>query len=329
MKNWEEDDVDGHCSAEEDLRDAERVCEQLDIGLRTVNFSTEYWDRVFTPFLSEHRTGRTPNPDVWCNREIKFDVFMDFALSHGSERIATGHYARIERVGAGFRLLKGVDPRKDQSYFLHTLEQSRLSRISFPLGELTKAQVRTLARKAGLATSEKPDSTGICFIGKQPFRQFLRRFLTPRPGPIETTSGRVIGAHPGLAFFTLGQRQGLGLGGRRDGTGEPWYVVTKDLERDALVVAQGKSHPGLYARGLELGHCHWIGEAEPDLPLRCRAKSRYRQPDEPCTVTRSAAGGYAVRFDSPQWAPTPGQSVVLYDREECLGGGTIEGVMER
>lgn len=323
MKNWEEDDQEGYCSAAEDLADAQRICDRLDIGLRTVNFASEYWDKVFSRFLGEHELGRTPNPDVVCNQEIKFDVFLDFALSFGAARVATGHYARIEQRGDHTRLLKGLDESKDQSYFLHTLGQAELARVLFPLGGIAKREVRELATRVGLPVSDKKDSTGICFIGERPFKAFLSRFLPQRSGPIRTPDGCQIGCHDGLAFYTLGQRQGLGIGGRRNGSGEPWYVVEKNLEGNTLVVAQGRDHPKLYCSRVELSDCHWIRGSAPELPLSCRAKTRYRQPDQACTVLESPTGAWEVTFEAPQWAPTPGQSVVLYEGDECLGGGVI------
>ncbi len=326
MKNWEEDDSVSYCGAAEDLADAERVCERLGIPLRTVNFASEYWDRVFTPFLAEHQRGRTPNPDVLCNREIKFDVFLDFALSLGTTRLATGHYARIERGEAGLKLLKGRDPAKDQSYFLHTLGQAQLERVEFPLGALDKRTVRSLARRAGLPVSDKKDSTGICFIGERPFKAFLSRFVAPCPGPMESTHGVRLGTHDGLAYYTLGQRRGLGIGGRHGCSGEPWYVAGKDGKRNALIVAQGRRDPALRSRRVDVEGPHWVRGARPALPLRCRAKTRYRQPEQPCVVEETAPGHLRVTFDEPQWAPTPGQSTVLYADDECLGGGIIERV---
>jgi len=323
MKNWEEDDRDGHCASARDLADAAAVCDRLGVELDTVNFSAEYWDRVFERFLAEQAAGRTSNPDVLCNREIKFDVFLDFALERGADLLATGHYARVAHGPGGPRLLKGVDPAKDQSYFLHTLGRETLARVLFPLGGLTKREVRRLAREAGLAPHDKKDSTGICFIGERRFREFLGRWLPPRPGPIETTSGEVLGTHPGLAYFTLGQRQGLGIGGRPGTSGAPWYVVRKDRGRGALVVAQGRDHPALLSRTLVATEAHWARGRAPHAPQRLRAKTRYRQPDAGCVLVTADAGRIEVRFDEPQWAVTPGQSVVLYDGDECLGGGVI------
>ena len=324
MKNWEEDDEAGFCAAAKDLSDAEQVCEVLGIELHTVNFSTEYWDNVFRRFISEFEDGKTPNPDVLCNREIKFDVFLDYALSQGATRLATGHYARCTEGADGIRLLKGLDASKDQTYFLYTLGQPELARSVFPLGSLAKSEVRELAKKRGLSTSGKKDSTGICFIGERPFKAFLSRYLPQNPGPVETLGGECIGYHDGLSFYTLGQRRGLGIGGRRGSGGEPWYVVTKDLDRNTLIVAQGRDHPMLYATTVEISECHWIAGRPPPTPFCCAGKTRYRQPDETCTLYQLDDERYRVMFEQPQWAPTPGQSVVLYDGPECIGGGVIQ-----
>lgn len=328
MKNWDEDDTQGYCSAAEDLADAERVCERLEVPLHTVNFSHEYWENVFTRFLDEYARGRTPNPDVLCNREVKFQVFVEHAMTLGAECIATGHYARIERhddEGGECRLLAGRDEDKDQSYFLHMLTQAQLRPALFPVGHLHKREVRRLAREAGLAPHDKKDSTGICFIGERPFQQFLARFLAPRPGDIESVDGIAMGRHEGLMYYTIGQRQGLGIGGRAGGSGEPWYVVDKDLSRDTLIVAQGREHPALYARELMATQLHWIASQAPRLPLRCQARVRYRQPRQNCQVMADGAG-CRVRFDTPQWAAAPGQSVVFYAGDECLGGAIIDSV---
>ncbi len=323
MKNWDEDDAEGHCAAQADLADARAVCEVLGIPLHKVSFSGEYWDRVFRHFLSEYEAGRTPNPDVLCNREIKFRAFLDHALGLGASAIATGHYARIAGGGRR-RLLKGSDPQKDQSYFLYQLGQEALTRSLFPLGGLTKPQVRTLAREAGLPTHAKKDSTGICFIGERRLRDFLQRYLPARPGTVETADGEPIGEHQGLMYYTLGQRQGLGIGGVPGRADAPWYVVDKDLARNTLVVAQEHDHPTLMHRALSASQLHWVAGTPPALPHSCRAKIRYRQADQACTIHRLAAGRLQVVFDVPQWAITPGQSVVFYDDEECIGGGIIE-----
>ena len=324
MKNWEEDDNGNFCAAAEDLADAEEVCKRLGIELRTVNFSSEYWDNVFRRFIDELEQGKTPNPDVMCNREIKFNVFLDFALRGGERYLATGHYARCVEDQHGFCLLKGLDDTKDQTYFLYTLGQHELARATFPIGSLTKSEVRDLARKRGLATSEKKDSTGICFIGERPFKEFLSRYIPRNPGFIETQNGQRIGQHDGLAFYTLGQRRGLGVGGHRGTSGDPWYVIDKDLERNALIVCQGRDHPLLYAASLDIDDCHWIAGNPPLTPLRCGGKTRYRQPEQVCTLYALEEGRFRIDFEQPQWAPTPGQSLVLYDGELCLGGGVIQ-----
>lgn len=326
MKNWEEDDDAGYCAAAEDLADATAIAGQLGIPLHTVNFAAEYWDRVFERFLAEYRAGRTPNPDVLCNSEIKFRAFLDHARGLGARRIATGHYARTDRRSDGIHLLKGRDPAKDQSYFLHRLDQEQLASALFPLGGLTKTEVRGIARELGLATSDKRDSTGICFIGEQPFRAFLGRFLPAQPGDIRTTDGALLGRHHGLMYYTLGQRKGLGIGGRRDGNEAPWYVVEKDLEHNILVVAQGVDHPLLFSAGVTVGDVHWIAPTPPPMPLRCMAKIRYRQADQPCRLTPLEDARLLVTFERPQRAATPGQYAVFYDGEACLGGGVIDAL---
>ncbi len=320
MKNWEEDDTAAHCSAAADLEVARAVCARLGVALHTVNFSAEYWDRVFEYFLAEQRAGRTPNPDVLCNREIKFRSFLDHALALGAERIATGHYARSRARGDRLELLKGADAAKDQSYFLYTLGQPQLARTLFPVGELDKPEVRRLARAAGLPNHDRKDSTGICFIGERDFRDFLRRYLPAQPGEMRTLAGRVMGRHEGVMYYTLGQRQGLGIGGE----GPPWYVVDKDPERNVLYVEQGESHPALFSPALLARELSWVAGAPPALPHACAAKVRYRQSQQPCRI--EAAGDDAVRvvFLEPQRAVTPGQSVVFYDGEVCLGGGVID-----
>ncbi|HQU16406.1 MAG: tRNA 2-thiouridine(34) synthase MnmA [Chromatiales bacterium 21-64-14] len=327
MKNWEDDDTDGVCAAAADLDDAQAVCKHLSIPLHTVNFADQYRTRVFAHFLAEHRAGRTPNPDVLCNREIKFRAFLDHALRLGAERIATGHYARLETRDGRVHLFKAADAAKDQSYFLHTLGQEQLARAWFPLGALHKGQVRTLAREAGLAIHAKKDSTGICFIGERDFRGFLRRYLPAQPGEIRGMDGELLGRHEGVMFYTLGQRRGLGVGGHSGAAEGAWYVVDKDLAHNVLVVAQGHDHPRLARPALRTGPLHWIAEQAPLLPLSCTARIRYRQADQACVV-ESSDDGYVVRFTHPQRAITPGQSVVLYRGEECLGGGVIEAALE-
>ena len=323
MKNWEEDDDREHCAAAADLEDARSVCEHLGVVLHTVNFSYEYWERVFTRFLSEYRAGRTPNPDVLCNREVKFQVFAEHAQDLGATRIATGHYARTAHAGGRWRLYRGRDGNKDQSYFLHTLTQAQLGGSLFPLGGLRKSEVRRLAREAGLPCSEKKDSTGICFIGERPFRRFLERYIPLAPGPIVGPGGERLGQHQGLAYYTIGQRQGLGIGGRAGGSGAPWYVCGKEAADNRLRVAQGRDHPALYSREVIAETAHWIAGTAPRLPLECSARIRYRQPDQDCVVLPEARGRIRVRFREGQWASAPGQSVVLYRGEECLGGALI------
>jgi tRNA-specific 2-thiouridylase len=319
MKNWEDDDSDEYCSTREDLIDAAAAADVIGIELEAVNFSAEYKDRVFAEFLREYAAGRTPNPDVLCNAEIKFRAFLDHAMRLGAAKIATGHYARNRESAHGFELLKGKDGGKDQSYFLHRLTQEQLSKVLFPVGELPKSEVRRIAAEAGLPNHAKKDSTGICFIGERPFREFLNRYLPRVPGPIKTSEGKMIGEHMGLAFYTIGQRKGIGIGG----AGEAWYVAEKRLESNELVVVQGHDHPLLLKRSLKAEDASWISGMAPASPSSHTAKTRYRQADAPCTVTVGAERSLAVEFPKPQWAVTPGQSVVLYDGEVCLGGGVI------
>ena len=324
MKNWEEDDHAGHCTAAEDLDDARRVCDRLGVPLHTVNCSDTYWDDVFVRFIRGLEDGLTPNPDVLCNRKVKFSAFAEHARRLGAERIATGHYARVEHTIDGPRLLKGADPAKDQSYFLHGLDRSRLERAVFPLGALHKHTVRALARHAGLAPHDKPDSTGLCFVGERRFAPFLARFIEAKPGPIETDAGVRVGEHRGLAFFTIGQRKGLGVGGRHGGAQAPWYVAAKDHASNTLIVVQGRDHPALLAREVRIRDMHWIAGSAPPLPLCCRAKIRYRQAEQACMVRPGEDGSTLdLLFESPQWAAAPGQYAVLYDGDECLGGGVI------
>ncbi len=325
MKNWEGDDRPGYCAAEADVADALQVSEQLGIPLNTVNLSQAYWDAVFSRFLAEYAAGNTPNPDVLCNQSIKFDAFVEHILALGGERVATGHYARIYTRDGRYRLLKAVDRQKDQSYFLCRLGQPQLARTLFPLGELTKPEVRRLAAEAGFITHDKKDSTGICFIGERPFRDFLSAYITPKRGEIRTPDDQIIGEHDGIMFYTIGQRQGLNIGGIRGATEAPWYVLDKDRERNILIVGQGHDHPLLYAAGLLATEVHWVAGEAPTLPLSCTAKIRYRQPDQACTVTPHAEG-IRVNFDTPQRAITPGQFVVLYNGDECLGSARIDTV---
>jgi len=324
MKNWEEDDTPGYCAAAADLADATAVAHCLGIPLHTVNFATEYWDRVFAEFLAEYRANRTPNPDVLCNREIKFRAFLDHARGLGANGIATGHYARRVTDDQGHHLFLSRDPDKDQTYFLHLLDQEQLAHASFPLGDLRKEEVRTLARRAGLPTAAKKDSTGICFIGERRFRDFLARYVPPDPGPMETPEGVIVGEHQGLAYYTLGQRQGLGIGGLTGGVEAPWFVAAKDASRNTLIVVQGQDHPLLFSRGLAATHLHWIaGHPPQDPPFRCEARLRHRQPLQPCLVEDLDGNSARLRFLQPQRAVTPGQSAVLYRDEECWGGGVI------
>ena len=324
MKNWNEPLDDGRCRWEDDVADALEVCERLGIELNTVDLSQAYWDGVFRNFLDEYARGRTPNPDVLCNREVKFKAFLAHARAVGGDLVATGHYARIRRTDAGHELLKGLDGNKDQSYFLYTLGQAQLAVTRFPVGDLSKPAVRARAQAAGLLTHAKKDSTGICFIGEQRFREFLARFLPAQRGPIETLDGRTIGEHAGVVYYTLGQREGLGIGGVKGAAEGPWFVAGKDVARNVLNVVQGHDHPALLSRGLEADTLSWVAGAAPALPLRCRAKTRYRQPDQACTVEPLAEGRLHLRFDTPQRAITPGQSVVLYAGDVCLGGGIID-----
>tara|TARA_R110002072_G_scaffold4663_2_gene32384 strand:- start:48967 stop:50067 length:1101 start_codon:yes stop_codon:yes gene_type:complete len=324
MKNWEEDDDTEYCTAKADLADAQAVCDRLGIHLHTANFAAEYWDGVFEHFLAEYQAGRTPNPDILCNREIKFKAFLEYATELGADFIATGHYARRLEVDGHTLLLKGLDPNKDQSYFLSAVTENSLARSLFPVGELEKPQVRELAAKHGFVTSTKKDSTGICFIGERKFKDFLQRYLPARPGVIETTEGETIGQHQGLMYHTYGQRQGLGIGGLPNHDEAPWYVVGKDLARNVLIVAQGSNHPALFSGALLAGQINWINNTSPALPLSCHAKIRYRQADQPCTITATGSSELNVVFDSPQRAVTPGQTIVFYQGDICLGGGIIE-----
>ena len=315
MKNWEDDDNDEYCSTREDLIDAAAAADVIGIELEAVNFSAEYKERVFAEFLREYAAGRTPNPDVLCNAEIKFRAFLDHAMRLGAEKIATGHYARTD----GVRLLRGLDGSKDQSYFLHRLTREQLARVMFPVGELKKTEVRRIALEAGLPNHAKKDSTGICFIGERPFREFLNRYLPKVPGLIVDEKNNRLGEHIGLAFYTIGQRKGIGIGGK----GEPWYVAEKRLDTNELVVVQGHDHPLLMKKTLAAADTAWVGGQAPAVLSTHTAKTRYRQADAPCTLTRVLESEIRVDFSAPQWAVTPGQSVVLYDGEICLGGGVI------
>ncbi|MDY0065716.1 MAG: tRNA 2-thiouridine(34) synthase MnmA [Steroidobacteraceae bacterium] len=322
MSNWDEDE-DGYCTAAQDYQDARRVCDQLGVPLHKASFAGEYRERVFAYFLEEYRAGRTPNPDVLCNREIKFGVCFDYARRLGADWVATGHYARVAHEG-GVRLLKGVDPAKDQSYFLHAVPAQALARTLFPIGSMRKEDVRRRARELLLPVFDKKDSTGICFIGERPFAEFLARYLPAQPGDIESLDGRRIGRHRGLMYYTLGQRQGLRIGGRQHSSGEPWFVARKDLERNVLVVVQGGEHPALMSRALRAGQLAWVAGEPPGEMVRCMAKVRYRQEDQHCELRMLDQTSCEVRFAAPQRAVTPGQYVVFYREEECLGGGVIE-----
>ncbi len=322
MQNWEEDDRSSPCSADVDRKDAVTICGQLDIPFHARNFSTQYWDGVFAHFLAEYRAGRTPNPDVLCNREIKFKTFLDEARVLGAERIATGHYAQIVERDGSYQLLRAADTAKDQTYFLHTLGQQQLAATLFPVGALEKSQVRALAREAQLATSAKKDSTGICFIGERDFRSFLARYIPARPGDMRTPAGERIGTHQGAMYYTLGQRNGLGIGGRHDTSGAPWYVVGKDVTSNTLFVAQGGENHWLQSHRLCAEVPSWVAGTAPAQRFRCTARTRYRQSDQHCTVD-VVANGIDIQFDEAQRAVTPGQSVVLYAGQVCLGGAVI------
>ena len=327
MKNWEDDDNDEYCSTRQDLIDAAAAADVIGVELEAVNFAAEYKDRVFADFLREYQAGRTPNPDVLCNAEIKFKAFLDHAIDLGATRIATGHYARVFEKNGLFELHRGMDASKDQSYFLHRLTQAQLSKVVFPIGNKNKSEVRRIAAEARLPNHAKKDSTGICFIGERPFREFLNRYLPREPGAIVTPQGKRIGTHIGLAFYTIGQRKGIGIGGIAGGDsgspGEPWYVAQKDPGSNSLIVVQGHDHPLLMKRSLSAQDASWIAGDAPEPGSTHSAKTRYRQADSACVVIRSEDDAIAVDFAQPQWAVTPGQSVVLYDGPKCLGGAVI------
>ena len=328
MKNWEDDDSDQYCTSREDLVDAVAVADRIGIEIDAVNFSAEYKERVFSEFLTEYQAGRTPNPDVLCNAEIKFRAFLDHALALGADYIATGHYAQVREVDGLYQLLKAEDGGKDQSYFLYRLNQQQLAKTLFPLGGLYKREVRETARRAGLPNHDKRDSTGICFIGERPFREFLNRYLPADPGHIYALDGRLVGRHMGLMFYTIGQRQGLGIGGTRDGEGDAWYVVDKDLKRNRLLVVQGRENRALYANRLTAVNLSWISGTTPHCAWVYSAKARYRQKDAPCTLVDCDETRCTIDFAEPQWAVTPGQSVVVYESRVCLGGGIIESAQK-
>ncbi len=339
MKNWEDDDNSEYCSSRQDLLDAVSVCDTIGIPIEAVNFAKEYKDRVFSAFLSEYQAGRTPNPDILCNAEIKFKAFLDHAIALGADTIATGHYAQVREVDGLFQLLKASDSSKDQSYFLHRLNQTQLSRALFPLGKLLKSDIRKIAKQHGLSNHAKKDSTGICFIGERPFREFLSGYLPTQPGEMRTPEGKLVGRHIGLSFYTLGQRQGLGIGGIKTSSTvnkkhdhqtdaliqhEPWFVAAKDMANNRLIVVQGHDHPALLSPGLSALNAHWISGSAPELNHLYAAKTRYRQADAPCRISSFTSDQCSVSFEHSQWAVTPGQSLVVYDGEVCLGGAIIE-----
>ena len=323
MKNWEDDNTDEYCSSREDLVDAASVADTIGIPLEAVNFSKEYKERVFSYFLREYQAGRTPNPDILCNSEIKFKAFLDHAVSLGAEMIATGHYAQVREINGQFQLLKADDTSKDQSYFLHRLNQAQLSKAMFPLGSIQKSQVRKIAEEHKLSNYAKKDSTGICFIGERPFREFLSKYLPTQPGEMLTPEGKVVGKHVGLSFYTIGQRQGLGIGGGKNSSSDPWFVASKDMESNRLIVVQGHDHPLLLKPELAAMEMHWISGTAPDTSRDYAAKTRYRQQDAACRIEPASDELNRFHFSIPQWAVTPGQSVVAYDGTVCLGGGII------
>ncbi|AUX93121.1 tRNA 2-thiouridine(34) synthase MnmA [Mixta gaviniae] len=325
MKNWEEDDGEEYCTAADDLADAQAVCDKLGMKLHKVNFAAEYWDNVFEHFLEEYKAGRTPNPDILCNKEIKFKAFLEFAAEDlGADFIATGHYVRRQDSNGQSQLLRGLDGNKDQSYFLYTLSHQQIAQSLFPVGELSKPEVRRIAEDLELVTAKKKDSTGICFIGERKFRDFLGRYLPAQPGEIVTVDGQTVGEHQGLMYHTLGQRKGLGIGGLKESNDNPWYVVDKDVANNRLIVAQGADHPRLMSVGLIAQQLHWVDRQPLRAPLQCVVKTRYRQEDIPCVVTPLDDDRIEVRFEQPVAAVTPGQSAVFYLGEVCLGGGIIE-----
>jgi tRNA-uridine 2-sulfurtransferase len=333
MKNWEEDDTEEYCAAAEDMSDAKSIADNLEIPFKTINFAAEYWDRVFEYFLQEYKAGRTPNPDIMCNKEIKFKAFLDYAKVLGAEFIATGHYARVSREtnqngNIQSSMLRGVDGNKDQTYFLYTLQQDQLNKTLFPVGELEKSEVRKIAEEQGFITANKKDSTGICFIGERKFKDFLQQYLPAQPGNIEDDTGKVIGKHSGLMFHTLGQRKGIGIGGMNTTSDEPWYAVEKDMQRNVLIVGQGHEHPALQSMGLIASQLHWVKPELLQKSFRCTAKSRYRQQDFSCLVEQIDTNNWQVSFDEKQRAITPGQSVVFYQDEDCLGGGIIDTILK-
>ena len=329
MKNWEDDDDDEYCSSKQDLIDAVSVADKIGIDIEVVNFSKEYKEKVFSEFINEIKSGRTPNPDILCNSEIKFNAFLNHAISMGADKIATGHYAQIKENDGLFSLLKAEDSTKDQSYFLYRLNQHQLSKTIFPLGTFLKKDVREIAKKESLHNSDKKDSTGICFIGERPFTEFLNKYIENSPGPIKDEHGKTLGEHIGLMFYTLGQRQGLGIGGSKTSNGEPWFVVEKNIQENTLIVAQGHGHPLLFKDGLTAKKTHWIHGALPKKHWVYGAKTRYRQPDAPCEIDAIANESVEIFFGQKQWAITPGQSVVVYESNVCLGGAIIENPIDK
>jgi tRNA-specific 2-thiouridylase len=328
MKNWEEDDNSEYCAAADDLKDAQAVADKLGMKLHTINFAAEYWDNVFEYFLEEYKSGRTPNPDIMCNKEIKFKAFLEFAAEElGADYIATGHYVQRSNESGQWQMLRGLDGNKDQSYFLYTLSHEHIGQTLFPIGHIEKPEVRRIALEQGLVTHDKKDSTGICFIGERKFKDFLGQYLPAQPGDIETAEGQIIGRHDGLMYHTLGQRKGLLIGGLKDFSEDPWYVVDKDVTRNVLIVGQGANHPRLYSKGLIANQLHWVDRIGPQETLRCVVKTRYRQADIDCHITVLADGSLQVLFDQPQKAVTPGQSAVFYLDKVCLGGGIIENYL--
>ncbi|WP_280636345.1 tRNA 2-thiouridine(34) synthase MnmA [Endozoicomonas sp. G2_1] len=325
MKNWEEDDTDEYCAAAEDLKDAQAVCDKLGIKLHTINFATEYWDNVFEYFLQEYKAGRTPNPDIMCNKEIKFKAFLEFACEDlGADYIATGHYVRRQLINDQWAMIRGLDDNKDQSYFLYTLSDQQVGQTLFPVGNIEKPEVRAIAEHAGLITHNKKDSTGICFIGERKFKDFLAKYLPAQPGNIENPEGEVIGQHDGLMYHTLGQRKGLRIGGLSNAGDAPWYVVEKDLKRNVLIVGQGHDHPRLFSKGLIANQLHLVNRQPVTSDVKCTAKTRYRQQDVSCTLSAIGDDQYQVLFDQAQSSVTPGQSVVFYQGDVCLGGAIID-----
>ncbi|MEY3878242.1 MAG: tRNA (5-methylaminomethyl-2-thiouridylate)-methyltransferase [Pseudomonadota bacterium] len=329
MKNWEDDDDDEYCSSKQDLLDAVSVADKIGIDIEVVNFSKEYKEKVFSEFINEIKSGRTPNPDILCNSEIKFNAFLNHAISMGADKIATGHYAQIKESDGLYSLLKADDSTKDQSYFLYRLNQHQLSKSIFPLGTFLKKDVREIAKKEGLHNSDKKDSTGICFIGERPFTEFLNKYIENSPGPIKDEHGKIVGEHIGLVFYTLGQRQGLGIGGSKTSNGEPWFVAEKNIQENTLIVAQGHGHPLLYKDGLAAKKTHWIHGTLPKKHWVYGAKTRYRQPDAPCEIDTINDHSIELFFGQKQWAITPGQSVVVYESNVCLGGAIIESAIDK